>query len=101
MGPDQPLGIGRAVADTGWTGVFDMTTVPGSRRRGIARAVLGAITRWAVDQATPGLYLQVEESNTSAWALYRNTGFAVTADYHYRSLRKRPTTPLGDGTRSS
>ncbi len=100
MGPDRPLGIGRAVADTGWTGVFDMATLPGSRRRGIARAVLGAITRWAVDQATPRMYLQVEEPNTTALALYRNTGFAVTADYHYRSLRLRPTAPLGDRTHS-
>ncbi len=84
---DRPLGIGRAVADTGWTGVFDMATVPPARGRGVARAVLSSIISWASDQKTPRLFLQVETSNTAALALYRSSRFAVAATYHYRTLR--------------
>lgn len=93
MGPDRSLGIGRAVADTGWTGVFDMATVPEARGRGVARAVLAAITDWAAGQATQHLYLQVETSTTAALALYRSSGFAVAARYHYRTLRPGPADP--------
>jgi hypothetical protein len=38
-----PAGVGIAVCDTGWSGVFCMATVPAMRRRGVARAVMGAL----------------------------------------------------------
>lgn len=37
---DRPVSVGRAVADTGWTGVFNMATLPEARGQGAARAVL-------------------------------------------------------------
>ncbi len=43
----QPLGIGRAVSDDGWTGIFNMATVPQARRRGVGRLILSAIAFWA------------------------------------------------------
>ncbi len=81
---DEPVAIGRAVTDHGWTGVFGMATVPGARRRGAARLVLSAIARWAHDQDAPQLYLQVERSNTAASRLYAASGFTEVATYHYR-----------------
>jgi len=80
----EPVGIGRTVADGGWTGVFNMATTPGARRRGVARLVLSAIARWADAHDAPRLYLQVEQSNDAARRLYEATGFSHLATYHYR-----------------
>lgn len=80
----EPVAIGRAVADDGWTGVFGMATVPGGRRRGAARLVLAAIARWAREQDARRLYVQVERSNTAACRLYAAAGFTEVATYHYR-----------------
>jgi ribosomal protein S18 acetylase RimI-like enzyme len=71
-----------AVADTGWTGIFGMATLPAARGRGAARAVLAALARWA---PTDHLYLQVERDNAAAQALYHRTGFHEICTYHYRS----------------
>lgn len=79
-----PVAIGRAVVDSGWTGVFGMTTAPRARRRGAARLVLFAIARWAREQGAPRVYLQVERSNSAAYRLYAAAGFTELATYHYR-----------------
>jgi GNAT superfamily N-acetyltransferase len=80
----EPVAIGRAVAEDGWTGVFGMVTVPAARRRGAARLVLAAIGRWACEHGAPRLYLQVERSNAQARRLYAAAGFTEVATYHYR-----------------
>ena len=80
----DPVAIGRAVADDGWTGVFGMITAPQARRQGAARLVLAAIAGWAGQHGAPRLYLQVERSNTTAARLYEATGFTEIATYHYR-----------------
>lgn len=80
----DPVGIGRAVADAGWTGVFSMATTVGARRRGVARLVLSAIAGWADARGAPRLYLQVERSNAAARRLYAIAGFTELATYHYR-----------------
>lgn len=79
-----PVGIGRAVADGDWTGVFNMATIPVARRRGAARTVLSAIADWARSHGAPNLYLQVEQSNDGARRLYEAAGFTELATYHYR-----------------
>ncbi|WP_051796940.1 GNAT family N-acetyltransferase [Catenuloplanes japonicus] len=74
-------GLALAVTVDGWTGVFCMFTAPAHRRRGIATALLAAIGAWA-----PGpLYLQVEDGNTAARALYARAGFTLSHRYHYRT----------------
>lgn len=80
----EPVGIGRAVAEGGWTGVFTMVTTPEARRRGVARLVLSAIAGWAVTHDADRLYLQVEQSNDAACRLYEAAGFRPLATYHYR-----------------
>jgi ribosomal protein S18 acetylase RimI-like enzyme len=84
LADDAPVGIGRAVADGGWTGVFNMATTPQARRRGVARVVLAAIASWAAAHDAPRLYLQVEQSNDPALRLYHAAGFTQLATYHYR-----------------
>jgi hypothetical protein len=56
---DDVVAVGRAVADTGWTGVFGMATLPQARGRGAAREVLAALAGWARDQGAGHMYLQV------------------------------------------
>ncbi len=41
------VAVGRAVADTGWAGLFGMATLPGARGKGAARDVLAALADWA------------------------------------------------------
>jgi GNAT superfamily N-acetyltransferase len=78
----EVVAVGRAVADTGWVGVFGMGTLPTARGRGAARAVLAALARWAEGDR---MYLQVERDNAAAMRLYERMGFAEACAYHYRS----------------
>jgi ribosomal protein S18 acetylase RimI-like enzyme len=83
--PGAAASIGFAVAEQGWTGIFGMGTRPGFRRKGYATAVLHTLARWAVEHDSPRLYLQVEEENEAARALYERAGFVETYRYHYRT----------------
>ena len=78
--------MGLFVADAGWAGVFAMATRPEYRGQGIATAVLGTGARWALKQGATRLYLQVEEDNAPAQALYAQAGFVRSHGYHYRVL---------------
>jgi len=80
------VGVGFGVVERGWLGVFGMATAEAERRRGVAVAVLGALTRvaagwgWGAER----VYLQVEEGNAAARALYARAGFTPSHRYHYR-----------------
>ncbi|HEX6683864.1 MAG TPA: GNAT family N-acetyltransferase [Candidatus Limnocylindrales bacterium] len=78
------VAVGRAVADTGWAGVFGMATLPEARGRGAARAVLGALADWARRRGAGSMYLQVERDNDAALRLYGGAGFTQLCGYHYR-----------------
>ena len=77
-------GVGLGVAGTHATGIFSMLTLADHRRTGVARAVLAAIAAWAAARGRPRLYLQVEEDNAAAQALYRRAGFRTRYRYTYR-----------------
>jgi GNAT superfamily N-acetyltransferase len=79
------IAVGRAVAETGWAGVFDMATRPEARGRGAARAVLAALARWTGDHGAAHMYLQAEPGNTAARRLYEHAGFTELCRYHYRT----------------
>jgi N-acetylglutamate synthase len=81
----EPVSIARAVADTGWAGVFDVVSLPHARGRGAARAVLAALAGWAKSQGCARLYLQVERDNDAALGLYGAAGFEEAGRYHYRT----------------
>ena len=84
--PDgEPAAVGMGVLERGWLGIFSMGTKPEFRRRGAARAVLTALSRWATDRGAEHAYLQVEESNEPAHRLYEEAGFRTAYGYHYRS----------------
>jgi ribosomal protein S18 acetylase RimI-like enzyme len=80
----QPAGMGLAVMERGWVGIFSMATEPEFRRRGIATAVLRTLADWGAANGAQRLYLQVMANNDPAQALYGKLGFETLYHYHYR-----------------
>jgi GNAT superfamily N-acetyltransferase len=80
------VAVGRAVADTGWAGVFGMATRPHARGTGAGRQILAGLARWAADHGAGQMYLQVEPDNIAARRLYDRAGFSEVCRYHYRVL---------------
>jgi len=78
------IAIGRVAADGGWAGLTAIETDPAHRRRGLATAVSAALAAAALSRGATGLYLQVEDENTTAHRLYAGMGFADHHRYHYR-----------------
>jgi N-acetylglutamate synthase len=80
------IAIGRVAAAEGWAGLTAIETDPAHRRRGLARRVTTALAHAAVtaEPGLTGLYLQVEDGNAAARALYRGMGFTEHHRYHYR-----------------
>ena len=85
----EDLGVGLAVCERGWAGLFCVATAAGARRRGIAGHVVHALTSWAVERGARRLYLQVESANAPAHAFYERAGFTRSHGYHYRAAPRR------------
>lgn len=64
-----------------WLGVTLLQTAPAARRRGIAQQVLRGLAQWATQRGSTRAYLQVEERNTAAVALYGQVGFGTHHTY--------------------
>ncbi|MDO3684326.1 GNAT family N-acetyltransferase [Micromonospora sp. C28ISP2-4] len=77
------LAVGRGTVTGGgrWLGVSLLETVPQARRRGLAAAVVRALAGWGAAEGTTHAFLQVEQSNTGAVALYRGLGFTTHHTY--------------------
>ncbi len=80
----EVVGIGFAVLERGWAGVFGMGTAPSWRRLGVAGSLLGALAGEARRRGARGSYLQVEVDNEAAGRCYRGLGFERSHGYHYR-----------------
>ena len=78
------VAIGRIAVTAGWGGLTAVEVHPGYRRAGLATAITAALAGAAADQGAASLYLQVEEDNTAALALYARSGFTGHHRYHYR-----------------
>ena len=81
---EVPMAAGLAVVEDGHVGLFDVVTREGQRRRGHARTIVAALLRWGWEQGARQSYLQVDEGNAPAIALYRGFGFAPVYRYWYR-----------------
>ena len=79
-----PMATGLAIVEDGHVGLFDVVTREGERRRGFARTIVAALLRWGWEQGARRAYLQVEEGNDPAVALYKGFGFAHAYRYWYR-----------------
>lgn len=82
------LGLGLAVRDGTYAGLFDVRVASTARGRGLGRAVTNAMLDWARGAGTADApvtaYLQVSVENVPALNLYRSLGFAEAYAYHYR-----------------
>lgn len=81
-----PPGIGLAVLERRWLGIFCMSTRAEFRRQGLAAAIVRTAAQWGKAQGAEGLYLQVSEENTGAIAAYARLGFRPLYHYWYREL---------------
>ena len=79
-----PVATGLAIVEDGHVGLFDVATREGKHRRGFARTIVAALLRWGWEQGARQSYLQVDEGNAPAIALYRGFGFAPVYRYWYR-----------------
>jgi ribosomal protein S18 acetylase RimI-like enzyme len=83
-----PAAVGRCVVDGRWAGFAAVEVAPELRRRGLATVVMAALARRALAEGASAAWLQVEEENTGARALYGGLGFAAHHAYHhYREPR--------------
>lgn len=80
----RPVGVGTVMLEDGLAGIFSMATLPDLRGRGVARAILARLLIWAWEHGATHAYLQVDEANHPALAVYRRFGFATAYTYHYR-----------------
>ena len=78
------LAIGRVAVAQGWAGLTAIEVHPAHRRRGLAQALTAAMAAQASAQGAHWLYLQVEDGNAAARALYHRLGFTDHHGYHYR-----------------
>lgn len=93
---DAPAVIGRCVVDGRWAGFAAVEVDPAQRRRGLATAVMAALARRALDEGASAAWLQVEEDNAGARAMYRHLGFAAHHAYHHHRAPES-SAPAGDG----
>jgi len=77
------VAIGRVAVADGWGGLTAVEVHPDHRRTGLATAITAALAA-AAQQGAGHLYLQVEEDNQGARALYARAGFTDHHGYHYR-----------------
>lgn len=79
--------VGSACLSHGWCGIHGMRTLPAVRGRGLARAILGTLAREAQARGFTRAFLQVEEGNVPARALYRRAGLKDAWAYAYWARR--------------
>src|SRR5262245_61371269 len=64
----------------------DLYVVPGARRRGVARALVGAVRQAATAAGAIRLSVQTEPSNIAAVQVYRTSGFVPVEDIRTLAL---------------
>ncbi len=84
----RPAAVGACAVEGEWAGIMGMRTAPAFRRQGLARRLFRTLTAFAASSGATRGYLQVDEDNASAIALYRAEGFE--AGYLYRYWAKDP-----------
>lgn len=77
---EQAVAIG--VEEQGLLGLFCVAVAPSERRNGLGSAIVGALLARSSASAA---YLQVEQSNTSAVAMYERLGFSEAYTYCHRT----------------
>ena len=80
----ETAAVGRVSVAAGWAGITAVDVDPRYRRRGLGTMMTRALAAEAARQGARRVFLQVEEGNLAARALYARCGFAGVHRYHYR-----------------
>jgi N-acetylglutamate synthase len=80
----QTVAIGRVAGQHEWAGLTAIEVDPAHRGRGLGAAVTAALAGEAARRGLHKVYLQVEDDNAAARALYAKIGFRDHHGYHYR-----------------
>ena len=81
----RPVACGQATLERGLVGVYDMVTAGDMQGRGLATLIVAELLTWAWTHGASLAYLQVNDDNGPARAVYRKFGFATVYEYHYRA----------------
>jgi len=85
---NQIVGVGLAIIDREYLGVYNMATHPDCRRQGIAQTIIHEMINWGKEHSATKIYLQVQGDNSNAIQLYRKIGFITHHYYRYYILRE-------------
>ncbi|WP_433127106.1 GNAT family N-acetyltransferase [Micromonospora sp. CA-240977] len=75
------VGRGTVTGQGRWLGLSLIEVVPVARRQGLAGRVIHELAGWGVSVGATHAFLQVEQHNTAAVALYQRLGFATHHTY--------------------
>jgi ribosomal protein S18 acetylase RimI-like enzyme len=78
------LAVGRGAVVAGYLQIALLQVAPAARRRGLASHLTRALAGWAATAGAHTAFLQVEEGNPPAIALYQAMGFQT----HHRYLTR-------------
>jgi ribosomal protein S18 acetylase RimI-like enzyme len=80
---ERVVAVARAAVDARWAGLFAVAVASDRRREGLGAAVTLAALKEAARRGGRHAYLQVEERNEPAVALYRRLNLKVHHSYRY------------------
>ncbi|MFV2100029.1 GNAT family N-acetyltransferase [Micromonospora sp. LOL_024] len=75
------IGRGTVTGQGRWLGLCLIEVLPAARRQGLAARLVGALADWAAETGATHAFLQVEQGNVPAVALYQNLGFTTHHTY--------------------
>ena len=79
----NPLACGMGVVEGNLIGIFGVLTAASERQKGYGRMMMHVLTNWGVKEGADFGYLQVEEDNEPAKAMYTRLGFSLVYKYSY------------------
>ncbi|MCX7324237.1 MAG: GNAT family N-acetyltransferase [Hyphomicrobiales bacterium] len=77
----EPAAFGLSVAERGMAEIGSVIVAGHQRGKGLGRALVRGLMGWAVRSGAATPYLQVDQSNGAAIALYRSLGFGIAYGY--------------------
>ncbi len=75
---------GMARLEAGHLGIFNMRTASKARDKGYASILVAYLLAWGLEQAATSAFLQVDQTNLAAIAVYRKFGFLPAYAYWHR-----------------
>ncbi len=75
------IGRGTVTGRGRWLGLSLIEVLPAARRQGLAARLIRGLADWAAGAGATDAFLQVEQSNAAAVALYRKLGFTTHHTY--------------------